>query len=85
MRPVTKFRMKQTNMRLNVKQLESGKWAAFKGAKYYTSTLRDTERDAKIARLHCIGQEAQDVIDKVDRQLEKLDALSATDPHGYLA
>lgn len=73
------------NVRLNIKQLENGKWAAFTGTKYYTATVRDTEREARIARLEEIGREAQDVIDAVDRQLDKLGALDAKDPHGYLA
>jgi hypothetical protein len=72
------------NMRLNVKKV-GNKWAAFCGKKYYVATLRDTELDAKIARLHQIGIEAQDRIDDVDHQLEALGALDHKDPHGYLA
>ena len=72
-------------LRLTIKRLPSGKWAAFTGAKYYTASVRDTEREARIARLHEIGREAQDIIDAVDHGLEKLGALDAKDPHGYLA
>ena len=73
------------NMKLKIKQLQNGKWAAFKGARYFTNTVRDTEREARIARLEEIGREAQARIDSVDRQLEKLGALDSKDPHGYLA
>ena len=72
-------------IRLKVKQILGGKWAAFKGLKYYAQTVRDTEREARVARLKEIGREAQDVIDAVDHQLEKLGAVDAQDPHGYLA
>jgi len=72
-------------VKLTIKQLQSGKWAAFTGAKYYKDTVRHTEREARIARLEAIGREAQVRIDAVDRQLEKLGALDAKDPHGYLA
>lgn len=73
-------------MRLNVKQLADGKFAAFAGKRaVYTNTIRDTEREAKIARLHQIGQDAQAVIDRVDAELRKLDAYDERDPHGYLA
>ena len=72
-------------LRLTIKQLQSGKYAAFKGAKYSTGTVRDTEREARIARLQEIGREAQDVIDAVDRNLDKLGALDSKDPHGYMA
>ena len=73
------------NVRLTIKQLQNGKWAAFTGAKYYTNTVRDTEREARVARLEEIGREAQDVLDAVDNQLRKLDAYDERDPHGYLA
>lgn len=70
-----------------IRQLESGKWAAFvskTSPKYYLATVRDTEREATIARLHDIGRNAQDVIDSVDNQLRELGALDEQDPHGYL-
>lgn len=72
-------------LRLKIKQLQNGKWAAFTGVRYYKNTVRDTERAARIARLEEIGREAQDVIDAVDRELEKFGALDPKDPHGYLA
>lgn len=63
-----------------------GKWAACYGAhRYHPGTVRDTEQAARVARLEEIGREAQDTIDEVDRQLDKLGALDARDPHGYLA
>ncbi len=74
-------------IKLHIRQLQSGKWAAFKSAKslsYYAASVRDTERDAKVAWLQELGREGQDRIDAVDKQLDALGALSATDPHGYL-
>lgn len=74
-------------MRLNVRQLQDGRWAAFtsqKSNRYYMATVRDTERDAKIARLQEIGRDAQAVIDSVDKQLDEMGALDHGDPHGYL-
>jgi hypothetical protein len=71
-------------IRTNVKQLKNGQWAAFSGAKYFTATVSDTEVGAKVARLHQIGREAQERIDAVDRELEKLGMDDASDPHGYL-
>ena len=73
------------SIRLNIKQLKNGQWAAFSGEKYFSETVRSTEKEARIARLHQIGCEAQGVIDEVDSQLEKLGALDLSDPHGYLA
>ena len=72
-------------IRVTVKQLADGRWAAFTGKKYYSATVRDTKNKATVARLEEIGREAQDIIDAVDRRLEKLGALDAKDPHGYLA
>ena len=70
---------------LKVKQLQNGKWAAFKGKGYYVDTVRDSEKEARIARLQEIGREGQDRIDAADRELQKLGALDEKDPHGYLA
>ena len=71
-------------IRLNVRQLASGQWAAFSGAAYWTSTVADTEKEARIKRLQDIGRDAQETIDSVDKELEKLGALDTKDPHGYL-
>ncbi len=73
------------NLRIKVKQLQNGKWAAFKGKGYFVSTVRDTERESRIARLQEIGRQGQDLIDAADRGLDKLGALDSKDPHGYLA
>ncbi len=73
-------------MRINlkIKQLQNGKWAAFKGNAFYLNTVRDTEREARIARLQEIGRIGQDQIDAADSALRKLGALDESDPHGYL-
>jgi hypothetical protein len=72
-------------IRLDIQQLKNGKWAAFSGNKYFAATVRDTEREARVARLHQIGREAQARIDEVDNRLRELGALDESDPHGYLA
>lgn len=72
-------------LRVTIKQLQNGKWAAFTGKAFYTATVSDTEREARIARLQEIGREGQDRIDAADRELRALNALDEKDPHGYLA
>ncbi len=71
-------------LRLTIKQLANGQWAAWTGKKYYKATVSATERDARIARLQEIGRSGQDLIDAADKELEKLGALDQADPHGYL-
>ena len=72
------------SLKLSIKQLQNGKWAAFSGKKYYPQTVSDTEREARIKRLEEIGREGQDRIDAADAALGALGALSKSDPHGYL-
>jgi len=71
-------------LKLTIKKLQNGKWAAFSGRRYYPQTVSDTEREARILRLEEIGREAQDRIDAVDSQLRKIGAFNEQDPHGYL-
>lgn len=65
---------------LKVRQLPSGCWAVFNGERYYNNSVSETEREAQIKRLYRIGQDAQAVLDEVDRELEKLGALGHNDP-----
>lgn len=62
----------------------AGKWAVGFGQKYFSNTITQDEREAKITALHMTGQWHQAQIDKVDDALRKLDALNEMDPHGYL-
>lgn len=73
------------NLRVSVKQLANGKWAAFTGKSYFLDTVRATEREARVARLQELGRIGQDQIDAADRALRALVALDESDPHGYLA
>lgn len=62
-------------IRLTIKQLKDGRWAAWTGNKYFTDTVAATADEARVLRLKQIGREAQDTIDAVDRGLEALGAL----------
>lgn len=72
-------------MKIKVKQLTTGKWAAWKGSKYYVETVRDTERESRIARLQDMARNAQHEMDLIHAELEKLGAIDGSDPYGYLA
>lgn len=66
-------------------KLNDSQWAVNAGnGLCYAGTI-GSEHKAKIKALHMSGNWYQDQIDKVDKELRKLDAFDETDPHGYMA
>jgi len=71
-------------MRYTAKQLASGDYAVHYGRKYYPSTV-GTKESATIQAIIMTGHWHQEQLDKCQAELERLGAVSDSDPTGWLA
>jgi hypothetical protein len=73
-------------MRLSIKQLKNGQWAEFaRDGSYYSYTVADTEREARIMAIKRHAIEARREWERYHTALEDMGAVDYSDPYGYLA
>ena len=62
---------------------QKGKWAVWKGKKYYISTITDKKIDAQYTAIAWTAHYHQSQIDECDEAMDKLGLLDHYDPSGY--
>lgn len=77
-------KQRENDMRYTAKQLQSGEYAVCFGRKYYPHSI-GTKEYATIEALKMTGHWHQEQLDKCQAGLEKLGAVSDSDPTGWLA